>query len=103
MYKALIVDDERMIREGMKKVIPWSELEIDRVETAESGIEALKMIQKDIPDIMITDISMREMTGLELIEKALEIAPDLQIIVLTGYDSFEYAYSKLSYPVRTII
>ena len=103
MYKALIVDDERMIREGMKKVIPWSELEIDRVETAESGIEALKMIQKDIPDIMITDISMREMTGLELIEKALEIAPDLQIIVLTGYDSFEYARECLRLRVQDFL
>ena len=91
MYKVLIVDDERMIREGMKKVISWNELEIDRVETADSGFEALRLIQAEVPDIMITDISMREMTGLELIEKALEIAPDLQIIVLTGYDSFEYA------------
>lgn len=103
MYKVLIVDDERMIREGMKKVIPWNELEIDRVETADSGFEALRLIQAEVPDIMITDISMREMTGLELIEKALEIAPDLQIIVLTGYDSFEYARECLRLRVQDFL
>lgn len=103
MYKVIIVDDERMIREGMKKVIHWKELEIDQVVTAASGTEALAIIRKEMPDIMITDISMSEMTGLELIGKALEIAPELRILVLTGYDSFEYARECLRLRVQDFL
>lgn len=103
MYKVLIVDDERMIREGMRKVIPWEELEIDQVITAASGSEALEIIEQEMPDIMITDISMAEMTGLELIEKVLETAPELRILVLTGYDSFEYARECLRLRVQDFL
>lgn len=103
MYKVLIVDDERMIREGMKKVIPWKKLEIGQVLTAASGSEALAIAEREQPDIMVTDISMTEMTGLELIEKISEIAPDLRILVLTGYDSFEYARECLRLRVQDFL
>ncbi len=103
MYKVLIVDDERMIREGMKKVIPWETLQIECVLTAASGPEALAIVEEKMPDIMITDISMTEMTGLELIEKALKIAPGLRILVLTGYDSFEYARECLRLRVQDFL
>lgn len=103
MYKVLIVDDERMIREGMKKVIPWEELEVSQVLTAASGLEALSIIEQELPDILITDISMSEMTGLQLIEKVLEILPELRILVLTGYDSFEYARECLRLRVQDFL
>lgn len=103
MYKVLIVDDERMIREGMKKVIPWSTLEVGKVMTAASGFEALEIAKEEIPEIMITDISMTEMTGLKLIEKVLEIVPEMRILVLTGYDSFEYARECLRLHVQDFL
>ena len=91
MYKALIVDDERIIRQGIRMVVPWERLGIGEVFMASSGQEALGIFKEERPDIMITDIRMTEVTGLELISQIRELNEDLKIIVLTGYDSFEYA------------
>lgn len=100
MYKILIVDDEKMIRMGMKKVIPWERLGIDEVYTAASGEEALGILRENKAEIMITDIQMTEMTGLQLIEEARKAVPELRVIVLTGYDNFEYARQSLRLHVQ---
>lgn len=91
MYKAMVVDDEEMIRKGICNVISWDRLKIDTVKMASSGIEALKIMEEETFDIMITDICMTEMNGLSLVEKINALNPKLKIIVLTGYDNFEYA------------
>lgn len=91
MYRALIVDDEKMIRLGMRKVIPWTSLDISEVFVAKSGDEAMTIIREHKPEIMITDIKMNGMTGLDLIGNALALVPAMRILVLTGYDDFEYA------------
>ena len=91
MYKVLIVDDERMIRLGMQKAIPWQTMDVSEIHVAKSGEEALTLIEAHKPDIMITDIKMDGMTGLDLIDKALSFMPEMRILVLTGYDDFEYA------------
>lgn len=91
MYKAIVVDDEEMIRKGICNVIPWEKLKIDNVKMASSGFEALNIMEKEIFDIMITDICMTEMSGLSLVEKINLLNPKLKVIVLTGYDNFEYA------------
>lgn len=91
MYKAIVVDDEVMIRKGICNVIPWEKLKIDTVKMASSGIEALKVMEEETFDIMITDICMTEMDGLSLVKKINSLNPKLKIIVLTGYDNFEYA------------
>lgn len=103
MYKILIVDDEKMIREGIKNGIDWGQLFIDEVLLAASGTEAITKIQKEKPDILLTDISMAQMTGLELIEKAAADFPLLKVIVLTGYDSFEYARKALRLKVQDFL
>jgi len=100
MYKVLIVDDEKMIRMGIQKVIPWEDLGVGEVFTASSAREALKILEEHTPEIMITDIHMSEMTGLELIEAAKEFQPKLRVLVLTGYDSFEYARQSLRLKVQ---
>lgn len=100
MYKVLIVDDEKMIRLGMKKVINWEELGVGVVFTAGSAREAMEFLREKKPEIMITDIQMSETTGLELIESAREILPDLRVLVLTGYDNFEYARQSLRLQVQ---
>lgn len=91
MYKALVVDDEEMIRNGICKYIKCSELNISEVKMASSGIEALSLMAKEKFDIMITDICMGEMDGLSLVKKVNSLNEKTRIIVLTGYDSFEYA------------
>jgi two-component system response regulator YesN len=91
MYQALIVDDEKMIRMGMRKAIPWSSLGIGNVFVAKSGEEALDIIREHKPEIMITDIRMGEMSGLDLIDAAKKFVPQIRVLVLTGYDDFEYA------------
>ena len=91
MYKALIVDDERIIRQGIRMVVPWDRLGVSEVFMAASGQEAFEIFQKEQPDIMITDIRMAEVGGLELISNIRESNRDAKIIVLTGYDSFDYA------------
>ena len=100
MYKVLVVDDEKMIRMGIKKVIRWDELGIGDVFTASSAREALEILKEHKPEIMITDIQMSEMSGLELIETAREFQPKLRVLVLTGYDNFEYARQSLRLKVQ---
>ena len=91
MYKAIIVDDEEMIRKGIKNVIQWASLGIDEVHIASSAKEAFEKMQNIKFNIMITDICMPEMDGLTLVKEVNEINPELKIIVLTGFDNFEYA------------
>ncbi len=90
MYSILIVDDERFMRDGIAKVLPWEQLGIGRVDTAESGRKALKKIAAHMPDIVITDIKMNNMDGLTLIREMNQLNPNLRIIVLTGHDNFDY-------------
>lgn len=90
MYSILIVDDERYMREGIAKILPWERLNIGWVETAESGTKALKKMEFHMPDIVLTDIEMKNMDGLALIRKMNQINPRLRIIVLTGHDDFSY-------------
>lgn len=91
MYNLLIVDDERMIRMGIKNAIPWNQIGIEQTFVAASGQEALDIMESTRIDIMITDINMTGLSGLELIEKIREKNHSVKIIVLTGYDNFEYA------------
>lgn len=95
MYKVLVVDDERMIRQGIQKAIPWSSLQVEKVFTAGSAAEALEIVKKHSIDLLITDISMSEMTGLDLIERIRESDEDMRVVVLTGYDRFDYARKAL--------
>lgn len=103
MYKLLIVDDEAIIREGMKSLIPWEDLGIETVLTAASSREALRLIEEHSPQLVITDINMPEMSGIEMLEKAYAIVPDLRAIVLTGYDYFEYARDALRLHVQDFL
>lgn len=103
MYKILIVDDEQMIREGIEMTMPWSSLGIGEVYTAASAIQAAAMIEEKQPDLMITDIQMAEMTGLELVEDIREKMQSMRIIILTGYDLFEYAHRALQLQVHDFL
>lgn len=103
LYKVLIVDDESIIRNGLYNMIPWSNLGVSDVLTASCAKEALKIAQDTKPDIMLTDICMPEMDGLEMTKIMLEKVPDLKVIVLTGYDDFKYAQKSCSLGVKDFI
>lgn len=91
MYKVIVVDDEEMIRNGIKNVIPWKQLGVSEVVTASSVSDAINIMKSNSFDIMITDICMPERDGLSLVKEVNDINSALKIIVLTGFDNFEYA------------
>lgn len=103
MYKILIVDDERMIRLGIEKTIQWEKLKIGQVFTAASAQQAINIIRENHPDIMITDINMTEMSGLDLIGELKDHDQGMRIIILTGYERFEYARKALQLQVHDFL
>jgi two-component system response regulator YesN len=100
MYKVMLVDDERLIREGIASMINWSELNLDLVGTCVDGREAYTQIAEQQPDIVITDIKMPKMDGLQLIEQVKRLYPDTRFVVLSGYGEFEFASKAMKYGVR---
>ncbi|GBF77290.1 DNA-binding response regulator [Paenibacillus sp. 598K] len=90
MHRVLIVDDEPFIIEGLYYIIDWAGLGLTIVGHAANGEAALQQLAAQQVDILITDISMPVMGGLELIRRAREAYPSLKIVVLSGYDEFDY-------------
>lgn len=103
MYKVLIVDDERIIREGIAQIIDWKGLDLELLGTSINGLEALNLIDNVQPDIVITDIKMPVMSGLELIENTREKYPKMNFIILSGYGEFELASKAMKYGVKHYI
>ncbi len=91
MIEVLLVDDESYVTESLQRTIPWAELGVWKVHQAVSGAQALQMIEEQQIDIVVTDISMPGMTGLELMERVGARWPNIRSILLTGYSDFEYA------------
>lgn len=90
MYKVLIVDDEPLILEGLKHVIPWDEHGLEIFSEAACGEDALNYLQQCKVHILITDIRMPGMSGLDLLHRIKEYGWDIKCIILSGYDDFEY-------------
>lgn len=91
MFKLLIVDDEEWIRTGIAATIPWEKYDICVTGCAADGKEAVSMIQIEEPDIVITDIVMTQMGGVELAGWIQENHSRTKVIILSGYDEFSYA------------
>lgn len=97
MYKAIIVDDERWIVEGIKVGVRWKTYGFQVVGEAENGQEGLALIEKLQPDFVLTDIKMPLVNGLELIKRGKEISPHTIFAVLSGHAEFAYAQKALNY------
>jgi two-component system response regulator YesN len=95
MWKVMIADDEPKIRRGLRSTIERMRSDMQVVAEAEDGETALALVRKEKPDILMIDIRMPFLNGLELIEKINEIWSDCVIIVVTGHDEFEYAQRAL--------
>lgn len=95
MYKLLLVDDEAHVREGVIQEIDWPGEGFEVVGTAENGKEALEVIEKCVPDVVVTDIKMPFMDGMQLAEAVRKQYPTTKVIILTGFDEFEYAQKAI--------
>lgn len=103
MYKLMIVDDEQIEREGMAQFIPWAKYDIEICGTAWNGEDALEKIQKNEPDIVLTDIKMPVMNGIELIRRLYKTNRNIVIVVLSGYGEYEFTSQAMEYGVRHYI
>lgn len=95
LYTIILVDDEEEIREGIIKRIPWGKYGFCIVGSAENGKEALELAEKLQPDVVMTDIMMPFMDGLELGEALNKIVPSTKIIIFSGSDDLEYAHRAI--------
>ena len=95
LYKLMIVDDEEEIRLGVIKKINWEENGFIVVGDAENGQEALELAEKIHPDVIMTDIKMPFMDGLELGKRVVDIMPSTKIIIFSGSDDLEYAHQAI--------
>lgn len=101
MIKTLIVDDEPFIRQGLKVLIDWEKYGYEVVDEAENGFKAIEKIKEKEIDLIITDIKMPHMDGLDLIEYVYKnINRKISFIVLSGFCEFEYARRAIKYNVK---
>ncbi len=103
MYSVFIVDDEIIVREGIRSKIDWDNSAFSFAGEASDGELALSMIQDIKPDILITDIKMPFMDGLELARTVKKLQPWIRIIILSGHDEFDYARKAISIGVEDYI
>jgi two-component system, response regulator YesN len=91
MLKVLLVDDDGLVLEGLKQLIPWEDLGMKLVGAAYDGFSAIELAEKEKPDMIISDIAMPVMSGLEFARRAKEIVPDVFLVFLSGHEDFNYA------------
>ena len=100
MLKVVLADDENKILLLLQKLIDWKGLGYEIVGTANDGLRALELVREKRPHLLITDVRMPGCSGIELIQRAKELQPDLHFIIISGYRKFEYAQNALKYGVE---
>ena len=95
MIRTVIADDERVIRNGLKKMLEVSDLPLNIAEPAANGKEALETIKEFLPQILLMDINMPGIKGLDVIEMVKPYIPDSKVIIISGHDDFKYAQRAL--------
>ena len=103
MHKLLIVDDEALVREAIQEEMNWEQMGFVCIGACEDGVEALEFIAREQPDVVLTDIGMPFMDGIELTQELSTRYPDIKVILLTGYDNFEYARQAVKMHVTDYI
>ncbi len=95
MLKVLVVEDEELIRKGIVLAVDWAALDCVVVGEASNGEEALDAVERLSPSLIITDLKMPRMDGIEMLRRLREAGNPVYVIILTAYDSFTYAQSAL--------
>ncbi|MDS0525135.1 response regulator [Clostridium sp. SHJSY1] len=99
MCRLFIVEDEEIIREGIEKNIDWKSNDVDIVGTAGNGRACIEKLELCMPEVILSDIKMPFMDGMELVEYLYEFYPQIKVVLLTAFDEFEYAKKALNYKV----
>ena len=95
MYRVVLIDDERLIVEGLSRVVKWADYGCEVAATAEDAVTGAEIIRKIQPDILFTDIRMPGQDGLTMLAGLRSEFPDMQVTVLTGYRDFSYAQEAI--------
>lgn len=103
MLKVLLVDDEPNVRLGVKMMIPWDELGLTVIDEGEDGDDGLNKILIHNPDIVIADVKMPGMTGLEMLDNAIKNGFQGKAVILSGYSDFTYAKEAMSLGVKRFV
>jgi len=103
MYSVLITEDESLIRNGLKVLIPWEKYGFVVAALAENGDKALEMMKTQHFNVVITDVRMPRMDGLELIRTMHERKISSEVIIISGYRNFEYARTAIEFGVRNYL
>ncbi len=103
MYKAVFVDDEYLTRDAISRNTPWEEVDFVLVGTAENGRAAIALIEEVKPDLILTDICMPVLDGIGLAAYVHEHHPEIMVVIISGYDDFDYAKQAMRYEVADYI
>ncbi len=103
MRKVMLVEDEEFILQGLENIIEWEDLGLSIVHKAHNGVEALEMLKEESVEIIVTDVRMPLMDGLQLLENVRRTNTDMRFVILTGFSEFEYARSALRLDVEDYI
>lgn len=95
MYRVVIVEDSQLLRTGMIYTLDWQSMDCQVVGSAGDGLEGLELIERIKPDIIITDIRMPGLSGLEMVERARLDGSQASVVIISGYDDFDYAKKAL--------
>lgn len=99
MYTVVVADDEEELRRALIRRVDWESIGFSVVGEAENGVEALELVEKHEPDLLLTDIRMPFISGIELARQVREVRPATQIVFLSGYDDFSYAQQAIQYNI----
>ena len=99
IYTVVVADDEDELREAVCTMIPWEVLGFHLVGNASNGLDALELVERLEPDLLLTDIRMPFISGIELARQVREIRPAMHIAFLSGFDDFEYAKQAIQYNI----
>lgn len=103
MYQAMIVDDDEIIRDGLKSLIDWEGLNVLVSCTAENGRAALDYMEKNQIDLLVTDVSMPEINGIQLIQKAKKINQNVKCVIISAYSDFQYVKEAVRLGIENYI
>ncbi|MBW7457206.1 response regulator, partial [Paenibacillus sepulcri] len=103
MYKVILVDDEAVVRHGLKHTIDWARHGFELIGDYPNGREAWEAVEEHKPDLIISDICMPFMDGLELAGAVASTYPYIKMIILTGFDEFQYAQQAIRLKVSDFV
>lgn len=103
MLRLILADDEKAVRETISRLIDWNGHGFELIGLCKNGIEAYDMILDEYPDVVMTDIKMPGLDGLDLIEKVRAMDKDIEFIILSGYGEFEFAKKAMRYGVKNYL